>query len=409
MENNENINLNLFNNKRDETPRQAEIRKKHKQNKKALNTALRIIFPVLSVLLIILAATEIYLCISPKRNPEKLLKTYISSIINEKWEKAYKMMPLENSFISQQDFIDFCTANPGAMALTESPISDFVIEKDKIDGNCFYFSVNYAAEDKTNGVFYMTVEKTKNGAGRFDEYKVIPASDSICSLTILAPDKSIVSVNGKAVDNPQQITKQDVFSQKSYSYSAYLIKYILAGSCSIKAENEFFASVEADAEIKPGEKNKEIYIKQYISEETYCRLCDITKDYISKIYNGTIEGNLDYSSFPVSEEYKNSFENDMNTIVNDAVYSNITLTEFDLTSAEPAKSYEDAKAELNCLGQNKITIRINFNYDYDYIYTAEGAEESVSEAGSDSGYLSVTYLFENGNWKIDSINGQAWF
>lgn len=408
MENNEDINLDLFDNHKEETPGQTENNKKHKKNKKKLNTALKIVVPVLAALLIIFAVTEIYLSVSPKRNPEKLLNSYISAVLDAKWEKAYKMMPLENSFISRQDFIEYCSANPQAMDFADAPISDFVIEKDKIEGSHCYFSVSYVTEAKTNGTFYITVEKTKDGVGRFDEYRVIPVSDSICTLTVYTPDKTSVTVNGTEIENHEQIVKQDVFSQKSYYYSSHQIKYILTGVYSIKAENEFFTPVETDIEIKPGESNKEIYIKQYISEDTYNKLCSITKDYILSIYNGTIANNLDYSSFPVSEEYKNSFENDMNTIINDAVYSNITLTEFSLTSSEAAKSYEDAKTELNCTGQNKMDIRINFNYDYTYEYT-DDTGAAVSESKSDSGYLSIIYLLEKGNWKIDSISGKAWF
>lgn len=408
MDSNEYLNLDLFDNKEEEPQERAEIREMHRQNKKTFSTVSKIFISLLAALLVILAAAEIYLGVSPKRNPEKLLNSYISAVLNAKWEKAYHMMPLENSLISQQDFVDYCSANPQAMDFADAPISDFVIEKDKIDGSHYYFSVSYVTENKTNGIFYITVEKTKDGTGRFDEYKVLPVSDSICALTIYAPDNTAVSVNGRSSNASEQITKQEVFSQKSYSYSSYHFNYILSGTYSIKAENEFYAPVETDVEIKPGEKNKEVYIKQYINEETYNKLCDITKNYISDIYSGIIANNLDYSAFPVSEGYKNSFENDINTIANDAVYSNITLTAFNLTSAEAAKNYEDAKAELNCTGQNKIDIRINFNYDYTYTY-ADYSGDSVSESNSDSGYLSVTYLLEKGSWKIDGISGKAWF
>lgn len=369
--------------------------------KGTLNFLITTIITVASVLLILAAFAAAYLHFSPKHNSEMLVKSYIHYIAEKDWEAVYAIMPLEDSFILETDFINFCNNNPNAMDFASSPISDFVIEKDMEDNDFIYYSVNYVAQDNTNGTFYITVEK--------DEHKIIPTSKNICSLTIYAPDKSTVSLNGKALDKPEQLSAGDSENGSNYYFCSYTVDYILTGTYELKAENEFFEPVETTFEINPGEK-KEIYVESSMNENTFNALCGITAEYINNIYSNIISGNSDYSSIIVSEYYAaNGFNDDINILAKDINYTNnINVTDFKLTASESAKPFNEYKTIINCGEKSKIQIRLN--YDYSYTYTSDNyVGKAFTESRNDSGYFYADYVYENGSWKLCEISGKAWF
>ena len=160
------------NNFHDETEAETAKEKKKKSAKKA--KAIIIICAVLACMIIAAAITLIYPLLSAKYSPDRFVASYVSNVIDGNWAKVYKNSPFFNSpFITQESFVEYCKANPDAFAINKSKIADYKIERDRKDGDINYYSMNYITEDGEQGVYYITLQMTKNGFYKYDTYKAI--------------------------------------------------------------------------------------------------------------------------------------------------------------------------------------------------------------------------------------------
>ena len=145
-------------------------KKKKKLPKKA--KALMIICAVLACVIIAGAITLIYPLLSAKHSPDRFVTSYVSSVIDGDWEKVYKNSSFFDSpFITRESFVEYCKTNPDAFAINKSKITDYKIERDRKDGNINYYSLNYITESGEQGVYYITLQMTKDGFYKYDTYK----------------------------------------------------------------------------------------------------------------------------------------------------------------------------------------------------------------------------------------------
>ncbi len=375
---------------------QKEI-KRAKNNKK--NLTIKIISTITSVIAALAVIFCCYIFTVPAHNPNRLVKSYVTEINNSKWKKAYSRLCFENStVINEEDFISFCTENPDAIAFTSGKIVDFEIEKDKVsdDKKEIYYSVNYVLEDKSCGTFYLSAIKTSHKTGKLAEYGILPSQSCFSSLTITAPLKTEVSVNGTVLESPE--TKDNSL--------VYTVKYLFADDTEIASKNEFCNNTNETIKLQAGSNSYNVCPE--ISEECYNKLCELTKDYITSLYTDVINGKEDFSEYPLNAAYKeNSFADDLEQMKADVFFGNYTISNFTVTEAEPKKAFDEISKQLSGSGNKEIEIKYIFKYSYTYTYNDEEGNP-VSADKTDSGYFDIKYVLENG-WYINDISSKAWF
>ncbi len=383
----------------DDEKKIADNQKKEKHIKrKKKNLAIKIISSAAAAIIILILAFVCYMFTAPSHNPEKLVKSYITSMEKAEWQKAYSMISFENSTtIDEEQFINFCTENPDAIAFTNTKIIDFEIEKDKVseDKNTIYYSVNYVSQDKSSGTFYLTVLKSRKPK-KLSSYSILPSQSCFSSLTITAPSKTEIFINGKALKNP-------VINNGNLTY---IVKYLFAQDTAVTAKNEFCREFETTAKLQPGSNS--LNICPEITEECFNKLISLTKEYITSFYTAVINNSEDFSSFPLDSSYlENGFKQDIDEIKSDVFFGNYTISDFKVTDATPKRAFADYKTVLNGNSKNEIEIKYDFKYSYVYTYNDE-AGNPVSVNKTDSGYFGVKYIL-NENWYINDISSKAWF
>lgn len=398
---------NSFNFEIFETPElsEAELQQKETQKKlkQARNNKKNLTIKIISTITAVIAALAVIFCCYiftiPAHNPSRLIKSYVTEINNSEWEKAYSRLCFENStIITEENFISFCTENPAAIALANGKIVDFEIEKDKIsdDKNEIYYSVNYVLEDGNCGTFYLSVIKTSHKIGRLAEYSILPSQSCFSSLTITAPLKTEVSVNGTMLKSPEI----------KDSSLVYTIKYLFADNTEIASKNEFCNNTNETIKLQTGSNNYNVYTE--INEECYNKLCELTKGYITSLYTDVINDKEDFSEYPLNAAYKeNGFADDLEQIKADVFSGNYTISNFTVTEAEPKKAFDEISKQLNGSDNKEIEIKYIFKYSYTYTYNDEEGNP-VSADKTDSGYFDIKYVLENG-WYIKDISSKAWF
>ncbi len=392
------------------TPAEKEVILEKRKKTKKISRLINIIICILAIILIFIIGTSAYLHFSPARNPKRLLTQYIDCVTSEKWDNIYKKSSIKNSsFFTEETFVEYCKENPNAMALTETKIKDFETELDKVDGNTLYYSVNYVDENGDSNCLYMTVKKVKDGVGKFDKYEVVPVSNYIVSYSIYAPEGTQITFGGKEIKQTEGITKTNSILQNNYSYGLYLAQYIPVGEYTLTAKANTLQDIETKiTATSPSESKNESYLEFTLQEDAFNTLSKNTEEYITTVYDSYINGTLTEKSLPFASTYtkeqldslSNSIADEMHTVNPDYKVSSIKVTK-----TNPRTKYGDFK--INCLDENKI--EIVYDFDYDYTYNANYQGQEASDTCSDSGYFAVTYVYQNGEWKIDNILERAWF
>ncbi len=406
-----NIDLDMFNR---EAPLRDNMQKeiKRKRNKRR-SAALKIIFAILIVLIILFVSAALYPSFSPTHSPEKLVAHYLNALDKQDWQKLYcdictKNSEENNNFIEKEAFIDYCTRNPDAMNLTDSPIIDFEVEKDKTEDDLCYLTANYLSEDKSTGVIEFTVKKIYDGFWKFDKYAVLPFEQNIPSFSVYGVYGTNATLNGIELA-PSSVSATDPATGKEYICGKYTAQYILPGTYELAATNENFENVNTRITVSTDGGN-ELYLEQTVSESFFSGLTQTAKDAVSKIYTGVINGSFDPSSLPLTESFVNGRLSDVTSAVSDDLYTsnkNYNITNFEITDAKPRNDLSGTSINL------KNEIKIDFTLDFDYSYTAENPDylgSNSSETKSNSGFCYFSFVMgDDGVWKINNMASRAWF
>lgn len=377
-------------------------KKKKKLPKKA--KALMIICAVLACVIIAGAITLIYPLLSAKHSPDRFVASYVSSVIDGDWEKVYKNSSFFDSpFITRESFAEYCKTNPDAFAINKSKITDYKIERDRKDGNINYYSLNYITESGEQGVYYITLQMTKDGFYKYDTYKAMPIEGIITRAVIYAPQGTEISINGNAVKSTNIITPTAAAGANEYSYSEYKSDYLFAGSYEITATNAAGLDYSQTADISSD--NNIFYIALEVDESS--ALYDRAKSAIETLYRGALQNSINTDELGISK----SFEGDKFLAVlkdaEDEIYytnENLSVSDFEITNAKCEKAGSDKTyISYNSNGETDITI------SFDYKYTLSNKVDGTSEEKTNTGFATIKFIYQNSAYVIDNIASRAEF
>ena len=377
-------------------------KKKKKLPKKA--KALMIICAVLACVIIAGAITLIYPLLSAKHSPDRFVTSYVSSVIDGDWEKVYKNSSFFDSpFITRESFVEYCKTNPDAFAINKSKITDYKIERDRKDGNINYYSLNYITESGEQGVYYITLQMTKDGFYKYDTYKAMPIEGIITRAVIYAPQGTEIALNGNAVKSTSIITPTAAAGANEYSYSEYKSDYLFAGSYEITATTAAGLDYSQTADISSD--NNIFYIALEVDESA--ALYDRAKSAIETLYRGALQNSINTDELGISK----SFEGDkFLAVLKDAeeeVYytnENLSVSDFEITNAKCEKAGSDKTyISYNSNGETDITI------SFDYKYTLSNKVDGTSEEKTNTGFATIKFIYQNSAYVIDNIASRAEF
>ncbi len=376
--------------------------KKKKSPKKV--KAAKIICAVLACIIIAGAIFLIYPLLSAKHSPDKFVAFYVNSVIKSDWETVYKNSSFFDSpFISRDSFVKYCEANPEAFSINKSKISDYKIERDRKDGDINYYSMNYITENGEQGVYYITLQMTKNGFYKYDTYKAMPIEGIITKAVIYAPQGTEISLNGNTVNSTSIITPTAAAGANEYSYSEYKSDYLFADSYEITATNAAGLDYSQTADISSD--NNIFYIALEVDESAV--LYDRTKSAIETLYNGALQNSVNTDELGISKSFEgDKFLEVLKNAESEVYYTNenLSVSDFEITNAKCEKAGSDKTyIAYDSNGETDITI------SFDYKYTLSNKVDGTSEEKTNTGFATVKFVYQNSAYVIDNIASRAEF
>ncbi len=376
--------------------------KKKKSPKKV--KAAKIICAVLACIIIAGAIFLIYPLLSAKHSPDKFVAFYVNSVIKSDWETVYKNSSFFDSpFISRDSFVKYCEANPEAFSINKSKISDYKIERDRKDGDINYYSMNYITENGEQGVYYITLQMTKNGFYKYDTYKAMPIEGIITKAVIYAPQGTEISLNGNTVNSTSIITPTAAAGANEYSYSEYKSDYLFADSYEITATNAAGLDYSQTADISSN--NNIFYIALEVDESAV--LYDRTKSAIETLYNGALQNSVNTDELGISKSFEgDKFLEVLKNAESEVYYTNenLSVSDFEITNAKCEKAGSDKTyIAYDSNGETDITI------SFDYKYTLSNKVDGTSEEKTNTGFATVKFVYQNSAYVIDNIASRAEF
>lgn len=362
---------------------------------------------------VLISAVSILLCfeLSPKCNPERAVKAYVNGAEEMNWKKVYNVSDFgKGKPFTRKAFADYCAENSDALKLINGKIADYEISLDKAEDDLLYYTVDYVDENGTPGSFYMQVRKTADGFWRFDEYKVIPALNSFPCYTVFAPIGTVITVNDVEMELSSVIESVNPITAEKYSYAKYVAEFIPQGEYDLVAKNKMCNDAVQKINVTENNDENALSLEMKLNEESFNELAKSAEELIGIVYNGVRDGSLKAESLPLSKSFTQKklerlIKNISNEMLKDTGYYKITA--FSVDKAQLQSSYSDIILNPQC--ENKITISYKFDYGYIYESDYKGTGEYTKGSRNDTGYFSIVYTLENGEWKIDEIMEQAWF
>lgn len=396
------IDYDIFNRTPDRTQTERAENKKKSSKKSRI---IKAIFIITAAAVLITAAVLICPLLSTKHNPDRFIRAYVESIIDKDWESVYKSSAFGSSpFVSYEAFEKFCSENPAGFALCDRPVSDFTIETDKKDGSAVYYSVHFVDTDGNVGVYYIELDKTKDGFWLYDKYSAVPSENSMCSATVYAPCSTVITVDGIELEKTQTVTDKSKLQSGEVTFDEYKIDHIFEGEHEIKAVNQYCD--EYTETISISKTQSKHYIALTVSESCFDGLLNSAAQSVQALYNGALADNADKNSIGLSPSFPDSKLSSLVSDIRSAAYCDSRyLTISDISISNPSMAGEYEKTQLICGSDEAICIPFSFDYKYKITNSAEG----TSEERSDSGHASAYFTYENGQWLISDITAYTYF
>lgn len=377
-------------------------RKSRKQKKRKKFFYVLIVFAVLIVAAGIAAA--VYPLLSPQHNPDRFVKAYLGYASQRNWDIVYEFLPsLDSPYITRESFDKFISESSEDELVAGIDADDFIIEREKTDGDKIYYRVDYINTNGNWQTTYIKVKKIKDGFWKYDSYRIVPDKRIICDAQIYAPAGAKVYVDSTEVTSFETVNETDPKTGKEVSANVFTTDYMFSGSHNIKVQCDGFNDYENSVQID--DENSNIYISLNMSAEKYNSLMDEAKTAVQAVYAYACGGEEVDKNIFSSEFAENSLEElyseAKNSMYSDSKY--IVISDFAVNDVNAKSEYEDISVSYNSSDDCYV------NFEFNYSYKIKNKFDGLSESRSDTGYAAVKYIYENSKWVIDDIAARAIF
>ncbi len=150
--------------------------------------------------------------------PDKLVKEYVTAIVDQDWSKAYSYLNTDeigSPFITEDKFIELCSTSDNKIAdYTMTDVSDgynksYLIKCIQYNDEEDSFKVNLKKQKKNNFLF-------------FDSYKVSLDDYATNEYSVYIPNGTVLSFDGKTIDQRYRTASTE-------DYDLYTLPYVFYG------------------------------------------------------------------------------------------------------------------------------------------------------------------------------------
>ncbi len=317
---------------------------------------------------------------------KKVAEAYFESLKAGDWKSAYEYLDVkESEFINQELFEQVHTQSDGMQ------ISSSKIVSESSRKNSATVEMQYKIKDMKEAQ-YTTLELTKQSKKNFlffDKWKVDASQYIVNDLYVYVPSGATLYLDGKKV--PESMIE----SEDSYSTS-YVIPQLFKGEHSFSIEVGDFVGAEETISVEEDNEFKSVSSLE-LTEKQQEEVIELAWENIQKITNGLAAGD-DFSTIEsiYSEETVEDAQDDYEDAEDDfSVDDDDGILEL---------TFSDVSADVSYISvtNGKVCVEVRIEYDYESTYVDWLYETVETTSGSD--YKTVKYVYEDGEWKLDTYS-----
>lgn len=324
--------------------------------------------------------------------PEKVAEKFFVEVANQNYKEAYKVLDVEeNDFINEEAF-ENAKCN---VELNE--VTDYQIKRTRGQDDEKEVKISYKTKGSSSKHSYdISVEK-QNGKNLlfFEDWQISPEAMLVEDFYVCIPAGAEVTVDGVKLGK-DYLKKSESDEYQQY----YVIPEIFAGEHQIVVTQEGMQEVrrlvDTDSDygfylydMKPDEKMLEEVLDTAIAD-------------MNTIYISAAEGK-DFDTIADLFSTVDGRQEDAKEDYEDIVYgltgsSYTTLNKISFSNIEgiAGEGYGDT---------DEICISVQIKFDYSVEYTEEWFGEVSNESYDSEKYMYMDYVYENGKWLLEGLDG----
>lgn len=356
----------------------------------------KIIIPVAGVAILAIVFFKIGSSVS---SPDYIVDKYVKSLISSNWSEVYQVLDLEeNDFINYDQFVTYQENSD----IDYSKIKNYKITEqggmvDLIQPYTVSYVTSGASSERSFTV--KLIEQNKKSWLFYPSYKV--ATDDMLG------SFSITTIKGTSakIDN---IDLTEYQKQNDSGYMTFTIPSLFKGLHTIELMHPLCDNYETQIYVDNSTNTSNEYgntiIPLSLKQEEISSLASKTEEILKTICNGIL-ANKDFGSISLKCTTDKSHAYEIEEFYSD--FASYLKKENGMGLKEITFYSFTDNSEQTIFDVNQ-TYRCTLNFSYDYIKLDKSwFEDEVTEVSSDersNGSITITYIYENEDWVISSID-----
>ena len=362
-----------------------------------------IIIPLVGVVILAIVFLRIGSAVT---SPEHIVDKYVKSLISSDWSSAYQFLDLEeNDFVNYEQFVTYQENN----TFDCSDIKNYkVIEQDgykvtEQDGmvdlvrtyEVLYVTSGASSE---NSFTIKLIEQDEKSWLFYPSYKI--ATDDMLGTFFIT---TVIGTSAKIDD----IDITGYQEQNDSGYTVFTIPSLFKGSHTLELMHPLCEDYETQIYVENSTNTSNEYgdtiIPLCLKQEEIASLASKTEETLKTICNGILSSK-DFDSLSIE---CTSDRSNVNEIKN--FYSDLTsyLKNENGTGLKEIKFYSFTDNSQQTIFDDTQTYRCTVNFKYDYTKLEKNwYDDEISESSAEgrTGRITITYVYENDNWVVSSID-----
>ena len=366
---------------------------------------------IIAVVAIVVFLAVIYSVVGSLLGPGRVAKAYFRAALSGDWEKVYQQIEVpEGELLSEENFLAV-----HGQAGTE--VENLKVEKvGEDDFTCQYKAVYMLPGDTQEREDTVTlIKQSEKTLFLFPKWSVSSEDFLALNYPIYAPEGYSIKVDGVEL-TPSETAAESEDEYQNYAGNTYKVDlFVGQHTMEISAENRETSTVEFNAD----NSSSEGYTVEQLalSEEAVADMQTVVKNFMSQLYVEAIQESgpsQDYMDYWVSDagdlqatkEIQNSARylyEDFTEQLHSTRYDSIKFTDMQF------ENYQSEISDSYTMENGALAVQLYVTYEYSYAYTVtdtsyDGITSTENESDSGNDEMTVTFMQEDGQWKIYSTN-----
>lgn len=365
---------------------------------------------ILIVVIVVVVLAVVYSIVGSFFGPGRVAKAYFKAVLSGDWETVYGQIEMpEGELMSRDNFV-------AVHSQDGTDVKNLKVEKvNESDFTCQYKAVYMLPGESNEMEDKVTlVKQNEKILFFFPKWKVSSEAFVASDYPIYTPEGYSIKVDGVKL-TPSETASGGEDEYESYAGDTYRVDlFVGPHTMEISAENRESSTLEFNVS-----KDSEGYTVDQLalSEEAVVDMQTVVKNFMSQLYmeaiqeSGPSQDYMDYwvndaGDLQATKEIQNSARylyEDFTEQLHSTRYDSIKFTDMQF------ENYQSEISDSYTMENGALAVQLYVTYEYSYAYTVtdtsyDGITSTENESNDGTDEMTVTFIQEEGQWKIYSTN-----